>query len=311
MKSKIKKEKITKNRTIGEYWRETKQETKNSTARMYSWHVKWFKDWLRDVEGKRIEEIENPETTVTKFLKYASTEGELWEKKKTSKVALYALWRLFYKFLGWDFDKGKVTVYGDISEFEPVVLSREDEKEVRENTEGFYSHRESVLLDLGWYCALRSSELVGFRPRHLDENYMINAPIAKSRKGKTRKKNMQIPKDLYQELERLAETKDRKYLTNYSPIQWSAKFSKGYVQEFLGMDRTRWHDFARHSRLVHLAEDLVRGKGEYRGDVRTAFLKIMQISGHENPAVCKKYFEKANVRVPELEELSDWGEGFR
>jgi len=59
----------------------------------------------------------------------------------------------------------------------------------------------------------------------------------------------------------------------------------------------RWHDFARHTRLTHFAEDTKN------------FFAVLQLSGHQNPAVCRKYFQWAKVKVPELEAIKElkWG----
>lgn len=267
---------------LEQFYEVVKTEKSPKTARIYRWHLKWYLDWVGTTD-----EIENPEKSVTEYLRHKAKEG--WNKS-TANIALHALAKFWTKVKFKPFTKEFVTLYGCDRSFMPKILTREEVSELFSAAARELVKVEQIMMKTGWYCALRSSELTDLRRDSLLPNNYIRCPVYKSRKEKY--KELEIPSSLYKELMSLPPSPRGKLFVNpktgnvYTAGEWSSLFSK-FAERVLGK-HIRWHDFARHTRLTHLAEDT------------RDFFTVLMISGHSNPAVAKKYFQLAKVKLPEV-----------
>jgi integrase len=261
------------------------------TARIYKWHLKWYLDWLKRDPSS----VDNPERSVGEYL---WEKGKAWDRGTVS-VALHALSKFWTKVMYRPFNKDMITLTGQTKGFVPVILTREEVAALFRAAERELGTTEYLMMQTGWHCALRRSELTALTTDSLLPNYVIQCPIAKSRRP--RFKNIAVPVALYESLKALTPSARGKLFINkstgrpYRPNDWSWVFGK-FARRVLGKD-VRWHDFARHTRLTHYAEETKN------------FYQVLMLSGHSNPAVAKRYFEWARVELPELDKLPEWWPG--
>jgi len=269
-------------------------DVKEGTARQYLWHVKQYLDWL----GQSPESV-NPNKAIQEYIRDKTLDSEKPWSKRMVNVAFYALKKYYEKILGMPVEKRFFTNLGRETEHQPRILSREEESLILERANELDT-TEAVMIHIGWYCALRSGELVHLEKKWFDpETRTLRIRIEKAENAW---KAIVLPQTLAERLMNLERT-GRKYFFNkydekqdrwrkWTPYEWSSYFRK-WNSGILEDEGVRWHDFARHTRLTHFAED------------RKNFFAVLQLSGHQNPAVCRKYFQWAKVKVPELEVIEE------
>ena len=292
MNKKLKNTPISEDMRIEDFYHEVTQENKRTTARQYSWQVYWYCRWLYDKYQMLPSEVVMPEKKVNEYLKYMVEEFGKFRTKQSVRVSKYALRKLYYKILKVDFRTDRVTEWGELSTFEPVILERPEVEEIFFRAQDRYEWDKEVMLRLGWHCALRTSEVTGIKGKHiLQDEPKIRCPISKGRKGRNSFKTIQLPENLYADLQRLSKG-DKGRLISWSKGQWSSAFSSFARDVLTRKDSVRWHDFARHTRLTHYAEDTEN------------FLKVLMLSGHQSPEVARQYFERAEIDITEdIEQL--------
>jgi len=267
-----------------------------ASAQQYVWHVERF---LAHFGG---EPPENPNRALQEFCLAVTVESERPWSRSMVNTSFYAVKKYYEKVLGIPVEKRFFTNLGRETGHLPRILSREEEARVLEAA-GSLGEAERNMVQVGWYCALRTGELVRLEKKWLDGNLLR----VRIEKAKNAWKAISLPDGLAEGLTGMGRT-GRKYFFNmydekydrwraYQPREWSW-FFRDWNRKVLGGEGVRWHDFARHTRLTHYAEDT------------KSFLAVLQLSGHQNPAVCRRYFQWARVEVPELEALApqrwDW-----
>jgi len=271
-----------------------KADVSEGTARQYLWHVEQYLKWL----GQEPESV-NPNKAIQEYIRDKTLDSDKPWSKRMVNVSFYALKKYYEKILGVPVEKRFFTNLGRETEHQPRILSREEERQILERANEL-DETETIMIHTGWYCATRSGEITRLEKKWLDpETLTLRIKIEKA---KNAWKAIEIPEGLVKRLLSLGRT-GRKYFFNkydekfnrwriYTPYEWSAFFRK-WSTEVIGGEGVRWHDFARHTRLTHYAEDT------------RSFYAVLQLSGHQNPAVCRKYFQWAKVKVPELEVIKE------
>jgi len=212
-------------------------------------------------------------------------------------VMFYAINNLYSKLFFRELDKRFLTIRGRVSDHKPKILTH-DQVNLLLNSESDFVKR--TMIRVGYYCALRASELVTLRVGDY-ENGVLKVRVAKSKREKY--KEIPLPDDLRNDLEAIIEN-EKNYIFRHDvedryfgvkkrrwlPGEWSAWFGN-YSERVLG-ERVRWHDFARHTRLTLFAEQ-----------PDTDFKDVLLLSGHSNPAVCLMYFERAKAKIRDIEKM--------
>jgi len=273
-----------------------KADVKKGTARQYLWHVEQYLEWVGNPEDV------NPNKAIQEYIRERTLDPveRSWSKRMVN-VAFYALKKYYEKILGVPVEKRFFTNLGKETEHQPKILSREEEELILERANEL-DETEATMIHTGWYCALRSGEITHLEKKWLEPE--TSTLRIKIEKAKNAWKAIEIPEGLVKRLLNLKKT-GRKYFfvwhhktekydrwEVYSPYKWSG-FFRNFSMKVLGGEGVRWHDFARHTRLTHYAEDT------------RSFYAVLQLSGHQNPAVCRKYFQWAKVKVPELEVIKE------
>ena len=256
----------------------------------YVWHVERF---LGHFGG---EPPENPNRALQEFCRAMTVESDRPWSRSMVHMSFYAVKKYYEKVLGIPVEKRFFTNLGRETGHQPRILTREEEARLLEAA-GSLGETEGNMVRVGWYCALRAGELVRLEKNWLEGN-LLKVRVEKARNAW---KAIVLPDRLARRLAGMGRT-GRKYFFNffdekygrwraYQPREWS-KFFRIWSVSVLEDDGVRWHDFARHTRLTHYAEDT------------KSFLAVLQLSGHQSPAVCRRYFQWAKVEVPELEALA-------
>lgn len=206
--------------------------------------------------------------------------------------AINTLYRFVYHF---PLDSRIIKKRGKEQKHQPELLSKNEIDKLLNTENGF---TKSTMLELGYHCALRASELVSIKDKNYEDG-VLSIKVKKSKREKYKK--VGLPQHLQDAIEDLID-EERGYIFKRKPQhdfkkiakrrwlsgEWSKWFSN-YAQSVLGR-KVRWHDFGRYTRLTLYAE---------RPD--TSFKDVLLLSGHTSPSVCLQYFERAKSKVEGLE----------
>jgi len=257
------------------------------TAGQYFWHIQEFLNYLGE-KGLKPEGVE-PLVSIQGF-----TDQRDWSKSMVN-VSFYALKWFFEKQLKKKVEKDFFINRGRESTHEPRILDREEVGQIFEEA-GSLDPVEKTMINVGWEAALRRGELVGVKGENLLDDRVLDIRVLKTKKAR---KRVKLYLETYEMMSSMVESPRLRVFKHfdkhevwrsYTPGEWSGLFAH-WSTKVLKDEGIRWHDFARHTRLTHYAEDT------------KSFIAVLQLSGHQNPKVCRQYFERAKIEVPELEVL--------
>lgn len=277
-------------------------ELKYGSVSQYLWHLEQYMKYLETV-GLELNRISNPMKTIQEYINLQTIEVDGPWKKSYVNVAFYAIKKYWEKIRFTPIDKRFFTNTGVESDFEPRILERGEVQKVWREARRSLGETEQIMIHVGWEAALRSGEIVTLKGENLVGDNTLDVRVLKTKKAR---KRVGLTPETYEKVLNLGRTGGR-YLflhetksswtgkRRYTSLEWSCFFHR-WTDEFLGAGGLRWHDFARHTRLTHYAEDT------------KSFLAVLQLSGHQNPKVCRQYFERAKIEVPELAVIGaqDW-----
>lgn len=271
------------------------------STQQYIWHLKQYLTFL---EEKGISpNSADASRSIQNYVYSQTIEADTPWTKSMANVAFYALKRYYEKIEGVPVEKRFFTNTGAESKHKPRILERKEVQRVWREAHRTLGEVEQVMLHVGWETALRSGELTSLKGENLTQERELDVRILKA---KNARKRVGLSPETYERAVRLGRAEER-YLflhkvnspysdrRHYTSLEWSCLFHR-WTDQFLGDGGIRWHDFARHTRLTHYAEDT------------KSFLAVLQLSGHQNPKVCRQYFERAKIDVPELKVIGkqDW-----
>lgn len=265
------------------------------TASQYLWHLSQYQEYLEE-NGESLENVSDPGGSIREYT-YSKTVdvSDPWSKSMVN-VSFYALKRYWEKIIGVPIEKRFFINTGAETPHEPRILERDEVRKIWEEANGDLGETEELMVHVGWEAALRSGELVMLKGQNFFEDGTLESRVLKTKKAK---KRVSLNPETYQRVLKLV-TSDGRYIfihdtesswsgsRRYTSLEWSCFFHR-WTDKILGEGGVRWHDFARHTRLTHYAEDT------------KSFLAVLQLSGHQNPRVCRQYFERAKIDIPELE----------
>lgn len=263
------------------------------STQQYLWHLKNYFNYL-EAEGTTPKEIEDPQRSIQEFL---NTKSE-W-KESYVNVSFYAIKMYYEKLLFKIINPKLFTNMGKVSEHEPRILSRNEVKRVWQEAHKLNSVEE-IMIHVGWEAALRSKELVLLKGENFLQDGSLQVRVLKAKRAI---KRVQLSPDTLERVKALITKKGRyvfrhpikkgySKIRRYTSLHWS-KWFHWWTSNFLGKKGIRWHDFARHTRLTHYAEDTKN------------FMAVLQLSGHQSPGVCRKYFERAKIEMKEFEVVKE------
>jgi len=257
------------------------------TAGQYFWHIQEFLNYLEE-KGLNLDVVE-PLVSIQDF-----TDQRDWSKSMVN-VSFYALKWFFEKQLKKKVEKDFFINRGRESTHEPRILDREEVGLIFGES-GDLDLMEKTMLQVGWEAALRRGELVGVKGENMLDDGVLDVRVLKTKRAR---KRVKLYPETYEMMSSMVESPSLRVFKHfdkygvwrsYTPGEWSGLFA-GWSAKVLKDEGLRWHDFARHTRLTHYAEDT------------KSFIAVLQLSGHQNPRVCRQYFERAKIEVPELEVL--------
>jgi len=264
-----------------------KREHNPGTAGQYIWHIQEFQNYLGE-KDLNLEEVD-PLVSIQNF-----TDQRDWSKSMVN-VSFYAIKWFFEKQLKKKVEKDFFINRGRESTHEPRILDREDVELVFGEAEDL-GEVENTMIHVGWEAALRRGELVGVKGENVLDDRTLDVRVLKTKRARKRVKLYPETYEMIRPLVGEPRLRVFKHLDkhrvwrSYTPGEWSGLFAY-WSAKVLKDEGIRWHDFARHTRLTHYAEDT------------KSFIAVLQLSGHQNPKVCRQYFERAKIEVPELEIL--------
>ncbi len=266
---------------VTEFTKIVEAENSPGTARQYTWHTNLFLEWFENLplEKRRIE----IHRILQAYIDYQTVENESPWSRSTMNVAIYAITKYYAKAHRLAVNKKFVSNLGEKTGHQPRVLNQREVDHVFKMS-GHLPEIEQVMIHLGWEACLRTSELVSITQENLLAENVLRVKVAKA---KNAWKRVPLKLETYQRALALVEEpgkpifRDLTGIEAYTPTTWS-KYFREWTDTIL-TGGVRWHDFARHSRLTILAESGVD------------FLALLQLSGHQSPAVCRKYFETALI----------------
>jgi len=273
----------------------------SGTASQYLWHLKQYEKFL-DENGETLETVGDPGNSIRDYTYSKTMDVENPWSKSLVNVGFYALKRYWEKFRGIPIDKRFFINTGAETGHEPRILNRDEVQEIWKEAHKTLEETEEIMVHTGWDAALRTGELVTLKGHNFLQDDVLEVRVLKTKNAKKRvvlnPETLELIKPLITSGNRPVFRRPVKegYVRRYTPLEWSSLFGR-WTEGFLDGGGIRWHDFARHTRLTHYAEDT------------KSFLAVLQLSGHQNPSVCRQYFERAKVEVPELEVIKaqEWG----
>jgi len=271
------------------------------TASQYLWHLGQYQEYLEE-NDETLETVSDPGNSIREYAYSKTMDVEKPWSKSSVNVSFYALKRYWEKIRGTPIDKRFFINTGAETGHEPRILNRDEVQDIWKEAHRTLEETEELMIHTGWDAALRTGELVTLKGHNFLQDGVLDVRVLKTKKARKRvtlnPETLELIKPLITSDNRPVFRRPVKegYVRRYTPLEWSSLFGR-WTEEFLDGGGIRWHDFARHTRLTHYAEDT------------RSFLAVLQLSGHQNPAVCRKYFERAKVEVPELEVIKaqEWG----
>ncbi|MHC1597424.1 MAG: tyrosine-type recombinase/integrase [Methermicoccaceae archaeon] len=218
---------------------------------------------------------------------------ELAKDKSKSYVAVsFHAINTIYRYLFYmPLDSRLIKLKGREQTHKPVILEEDEIERLFKSEDDF---TRATMIRTGYHCALRASELVTIKGADYNDG-VLKVRVRKSRREKY--KEVVLPDELRDRIEELIEEEGDGYIfkrdvegelgirrRRWLPGEWGKWFGD-YSENALGK-RVRWHDFARHTRLTLYAEE-----------PNTTFKDVLLLSGHSNPAVALKYFERAKSKI--------------
>lgn len=267
---------------------------------IYMWHLRKYLDYLGE-NGLDIESV-NPAKSVQDYINSKIIEADSPWTKRMANVAFYALKKYWEKVRFTAIERRFFTNRGAESKHEPRILDRAEVQKIWRSVHSKLGETEQAMIHVGWEAALRSGETIAVRWENLSDDGILDVRVLKTRRARkrvslkpeTHKKVMAL---MYPRAKHIFLKEDKKFnrMRRFTSLEWSLFFHR-WTDSVLGKPGIRWHDFARHTRLTHYAEDT------------RSFMAVLQLSGHQNPKVCRQYFERANITVPELKVIGrqDW-----
>lgn len=274
---------------------------KPGTFAQYIWHIKQYEGFLEG-RDENLENVSNPMESVKDYIRSKTVGADDPWSKSMVNTSFYALKRYWEKIRGVPIDKRFFLNTGEESEHEPRILDRDNVQEIWKEAHRSLGETEEIMIHTGWEAALRTGELVTLKGQNFLQDGVMEVRVLKT---KNARKRVTLNPETFELIQPLIKSENKPvfrrpvkegYVRRYTPMEWSSLFGR-WTEEFLEGGGIRWHDFARHTRLTHYAEDT------------RSFLAVLQLSGHQNPRVCRQYFERAKVEVPELEVIKaqEWG----
>jgi len=270
----------------------------SGTASQYRWHILEYLTFLKR-HAQNATENTSPIESIKLYIDYKIATKD-WSRSMVT-VAFYALKWYWEKVMNKTVETQFFLNRGRKTDHTPRILSRKEVETIWEAAAKL-ENPHATMIHVGWEACLRTGELVPLK----GENFLSDGTLkVKILKAKRATKQIGLTPIIFEMVEPLI-TKPKTpvfrrpvkegYTRRFTPGEWSFWF-QGWTEKILDPKGLRWHDFARHTRLTHFAEDT------------KSFLAVLQLSGHQNPAVCRKYFEMAKVFVPELAQLKtvEWG----
>lgn len=278
-------------------------ELKPDSLRQYIWHLERYNTFLLK-QGLVVDKVSEPFQTIQDYIQNQSI-AEKWSKSMVN-LSFYAIKRYWEKIRGIEVNRKFFTNTGHETGHEPHILDR-NEVDLIFTKASSLEPVEETMIHVGWEAALRTGELVTLKGGNFWSDGTLEVRVLKTDDAK---KRVPLSPETLRRVNSLAEgptkhvfrhliTREQDnytYRRRYIPSEWSGSFGQ-WTEGILKGGGIRWHDFARHTRLTHYAEDTRN------------FLAVLQLSGHQNPKVCRQYFERAKIDMPELEALGkqEWG----
>ena len=265
------------------------------TTSQYLWHLRQYQEFLKE-NDETLETVADPGGSIREYTYSKTIDVEKPWSKSLINVSFYALKRYWEKFRGIPIEKRFFINTGAETGHEPKILDRDQVQNIWVAAHKELDETEELMIHVGWDAALRSGELVTLKGQNFLEDGILEARVLKTKRAR---KRVALNPETYQKIQNLI-TSDGRHIfmhetksswagrRRYTSLEWSCFFHR-WTDKVLGEGGVRYHDFARHTRLTHYAEDT------------RSFLAVLQLSGHQNPAVCRQYFERAKVEIPELE----------
>lgn len=267
-------------------------ELSKGSTKLYLWHLRQYLSWLKTLHKPSRKPLDN----IKDYIYHRTVEAKSLWSKGTANVAFYALKKYYEKQKGILIDKRFFSNTGEETGYKPRILTRNEVQRIWKESSKLGVER--IMMNVAWDGALRSGELVTLKGQNFLKSGDLHVKILKTKKSW---KTVPLYPETFALVRPLITTKGRYvfrhkhgYKGQYSDIkrygseEWSRWFRKWSVGVF-GKDGVRFHDFSRHTRLTHYAEDT------------RSFMAVLQLSGHQNPSVCRTYFENAKIHVPELD----------
>jgi hypothetical protein len=273
---------------------------KPGTSAQYLWHIRQYEAFLAE-GGSTLEAVGDPAGSVREYLRLKTIGSEKPWSRSMWNTGFYALKRYWEKIRGAPIDKRFFLNTGAETDHEPRILDREELQSIWREGQRTLGPVEELMVHVGWEAALRSGELVTIKGRNFLNDGVIEVRVLKT---KNARKRVSLNPETFERVRPLIGSENRPvfrrpvkegYVRRYTSLEWSSLFGR-WTEGFLDGGGIRWHDFARHTRLTHYAEDT------------RSFLAVLQLSGHQNPRICRQYFERAKIEVPELKaiEAQEW-----
>lgn len=291
---------MTQRQNFGEIF---KTGLSDGTAGQYLWHLGQYQRFL-EKNNETLESINDPGGSIREYIYTKTVDAKKPWSKSLVNVSFYAMKRYWEKFRGIPIEKRFFLNTGHDTGHEPKILDRDGVQRIWSAAHGGLGDTEELMVHVGWDAALRSGELVTLKGDNFLEDGTLEVRVLKT---KGARKRVPLNPETLQRVKGLITTGGRHLFMHETPSSWSGKrrytslewscLFHRWTDKVLGDGGVRWHDFARHTRLTHYAEDT------------RSFIAVLQLSGHQNPRVCRQYFERAKIEVPELEVIKaqEWG----
>ncbi|MBA7614824.1 Tyrosine recombinase XerC [subsurface metagenome] len=274
---------------IDKYLDYFKENRSRQTAYVYRWQIREYFSFLKN-HSQDVQEITSPIESIKSYMEFQIAERD-WSRSSVD-VALHALKWFYEKVMNRTVETQFFLNRGRKTEHKPRILSREEVDRIWEAAAKL-ENPQATMIHVGWEACLRTGELVPLKGENFLPDGILKVKVLKTKQAT---KQIGLTSTIFEMVESLI-SKPRTpvfrrpvkegYMRRYTPGEWSYWFQQ-WTETVLDPKGIRWHDFARHTRLTHYAEDT------------KSFLAVLQLSGHQNPAVCRKYFQMAKVFVPEL-----------
>lgn len=281
--------------------KQLEQATSKHTALQYIAHLRKYWIWLE--ESRLKEEEEKPEELI---MNYSRSIQDRYAKS-TVIVAQSALITYFTKIKFRPVNTQLLTRnLGLESRYKPFILTRAQVDKFFKEISRKWNHQEETMAHVAWEGALRAEELVTIRHEYWKSG-KLEVPVLKTwdkKTGNYKTKTVPISPGTWEAVNDYIDRPESRFTfwnleerRRWVSGEWSGMVSGLAIKLFglTGRESHITHNIFRNTRLTHLAEDTKN------------FLTVLQISGHVSPQVALKYFEQAEVEIPEMEAMEKKG----